>query len=506
MLNNSYSNTKYLQISTACGLLKKAVSLIIICIGFLGLGGCKKWLDVTPKDKVPEQVLFSSEQGFKDALTGVYLGMDKSASGGSYGLYTNHLSMGLLSVLAYAYDNGNAPGVGGYGALYNAAYNYNYYDAVLNSEITNIWKGLYNNIANLNNLLAQVDGKKSLFSGHNYEQVKGEALGLRALMHFDALRMFGESPATGSSKPAIPYVTTYSILVTPLSTVDQTAELCLNDLRAAKSLLAHTDTNAILKGAIDPFLSYTQNHFNYWAVQGLMARVFLYKGNLDSANYYAQAVINSNKFPLISSDVAFAGNVVRDRTFSTEHLFALYSTNLVTTNNSLFNSTTPLQLNIVSRMALYGTPAADQSDWRLRSWFDVNPSSMMVPSKFFQDNNLPYDLQGIMPVIRVSEMYYIASECSAENNDIPGAAFFLNKVRNARGLNDLDPAGIPGKDSINNAIMNEYKKEFISEGQTFFYYKRRNKNLTQASGTPATLPQNVYVFPLPDLEKEYRNG
>jgi starch-binding outer membrane protein, SusD/RagB family len=484
----------------------KGVGWLFLAVGLAAQTGCKKWLDVAPKDKVPQQVLFSNEQGFKDALSGVYLGMDKSISGGSTGLYTNHLSMGLLSVLAYAYDNGNAAGVGGNGTLYNAAYNYNYNDAVLNAEITNIWKGLYNNIANINNILTEIDANKSLFSGSNYALVKGEALGLRALMHFDVLRMFGESPATGGTTPAIPYVTNLSILLTPLTPVNETAELCLNDLRAARALLATTDTSAVLKGTSDPFRSYTQNHFNYWAVQGLMARVFLYKGNTDSANHYAQSVIGSNKFPLITNDVAFAGNITRDRTYSREHLFALYSANLVSTNNAIFNTTIPLQLGFSNRAALYGTPSADQTDWRFRSWFDENPGRTVVPSKFYQDNNLPYDLQGLMPVLRVSEMYYIASECTAEKNDIPGATFFLNKVRAARGLSALNAAGIPGKDSINNAIMREYKKEFISEGQTFFYYKRLNKNLTQASGTPATLPTNVYVFPMPDLEKEYRNG
>jgi hypothetical protein len=484
----------------------KHAALLLLSGMVLVTSGCKKWLDVTPKDKVPEQVLFSNEQGFKDAITGVYLGMDKSTSGGSYGLYTHHLSMGLLSVLAYAYDNGNAAQVGGYPALFNAAYNYNYNDAVLSAEILNIWRALYNNIANLNNILAQIETKKDLFTGNNYELVKGEALGLRALMHFDALRMFGESPAVDPNEPAIPYVTNFSILLTKLTSVNETTDLCLNDLREAKALLSNTDTSAVVKGISDPFRSYTQNHFNFWAVQGLMSRVFLYRGNLDSANHYAQAVIGSNKFPLITKDVAFGGNPIRDRTYSQEHLFALYSPNVTTTNNSLFNTNIPLQLSFTGRNALYGTPSADQTDWRLRSWFDENPNRTIVPSKFYQDNNLPYDLQGIVPVVRVSELYYIASECAAEKNDIPGATSMLNKVRNARGLGSLNAAGIASKDSINNAIMREYKKEFISEGQTFFYYKRLNKNLKQVSGTPATLPANVYVFPLPDLEKEYRNG
>ena len=54
-------------------------------------------------------------------------------------------------------------------------------------------------------------------------------------------------------------------------------------------------------------------------------------------------------------------------------------------------------------------------------------------------------------------------------------------------------------------IMREYQKEFIQEGQTFFYYKRLNKDLKLVTGTPAAIPADVYVFPIPDKEKEYNH-
>src|SRR5258705_1118425 len=79
--------------------------LAIIAVFALLTTGCKKFLDYQPKDKVPQAVLFNDEQGFKDALTGIYLAMDKPQNGGTYGLYTNNLSMGMASTLAYDYNN-----------------------------------------------------------------------------------------------------------------------------------------------------------------------------------------------------------------------------------------------------------------------------------------------------------------------------------------------------------------------------------------------------------------
>jgi len=67
----------------------------------------------------------------------------------------------------------------------------------------------------------------------------------------------------------------------------------------------------------------------------------------------------------------------------------------------------------------------------------------------------------------------------------------------------LNGAGISSTDSLSKEIMREYQKEFIQEGQTLFYYKRLNKDLKQVTTTTAVIPANVYVFPIPDKEKEY---
>lgn len=479
----------------------------LFILAALLLGGCKKFLDVPPKDRVPQSTLFKDEQGFKEALLGVYLGMDKPASGGAFGLYTTDLSMGMLSAMAYHYDNATTGSAGSGGTFYNNVVYYVYLDGQVRQEIDGIWGGLYNNIANLNNILTEIDNKKDAFRGDNFSRVKGEALGLRALFHFDLLRLFGQPPGTGMSTKAIPYVTQFTVKSTPFLTLQSALDSCIIDLTNAKDLLGSTDTTAVLKADDDPFKSFTQNHLNYWAVQGLLARVYLYKGDVNNAEKYAKAVIGSNKFPLITSNVAAATNIVRDRTFSREHLFSVYSTNLKNYNLDLFDKSagTPLRLSPTGKNAVYTTGSGNASDYRYISWFDNNQTATNVPSKFFQDNNLPYELQGIVPVIRVSEMYYIAAECANKRGDINGGASFLNKVRQARGLNALNAASISNSDSLSNEVMREYQKEFIQEGQAFFYYKRLNKDLKQATGTTAVVPADVYVLPIPDREKEYNH-
>jgi len=471
------------------------------------ISGCQKFLDVPPKDKVPQSTLFKDEQGFKDALIGVYLAMDKPTNGGNYGVYTTDLSMGMLSTMAWNYDNATTANAGAGGAFYNNTAYYVYLDAQVRQEIDGIWGGLYNNIANLNNILKEIDSKKDVFNGDSYNRIKGETIALRALFHFDLARLFGKSPVIGATEKAIPYVTQFAIKSTPFISLQSALDSCITDLLIAKDMLAATDTTTVLKAVNDPFTSYTQNHLNYWAVQGLLARVYLYKGDNDNADKYAKAVIGSNKFPLITSNVAAATNIIRDRTFSQEHLFSVYSANIKNYNTDLFDksSGTPLRLLPAGKNTVYTTGSGNASDYRYNSWFDNNQTATNVPSKYFQDNNLPYELQNIVPVIRVSEMYYITAECATKKNDIAGGAALLNKVRQARGLGALNAAGISNTDSLSTEIMREYQKEFVQEGQTWFYYKRLNKDLKQVTSTPAIIPADVYVFPIPDKEKEYNH-
>ena len=481
------------------------VALTAFAVLALALTGCKKFLDVQPQDRVPQTTLFNDEQGFKDALTGVYLGMDKPTTASTtFGLYTNNLTMGMMSTLAFDYDNATTANAGTNRTFFNNVVNYYYADATLKLEIDGIWSSMYGNIANLNNIIGQIESRKSIFTGDNFERIKGEAIALRAMFHFDMARMFGQSPVTGMNVKAIPYIRSFGVRSTPFATLQNALDSCIADLNTAKELLANTDTAAVLKAGDDLFTAYTQNHMNYWAVQALMARVYLYKGDRDNADKYAKSVIASNKFPLITSNVAAANNTIRDRTFSQEHLFSIFSNNIKTNNNSLFSgSTIPLRLTPAGKNALYTTGSGSTNDYRFTSWFDNNPGGINVPSKYFQNNGLPYHLQNIVPLIRASEMYYIAAEAAHAKGDISGGTSFLNKVRQARGLTSLNAGGITNTDSLSKEIMREYQKEFIQEGQTFFYYKRLNKNLKQVTATTVAIPTDVYVFPIPDKEKEY---
>jgi hypothetical protein len=491
-----------IQLNNSIKSILKYSHMVLVAISLIGMTGCSKMLDLPARDRIPQETLLSDEQGFIDALTGVYIGMDKPNIKATQNLYTSNLTMGMLSVMAFNYTNTPSSAINN--GLFANASRYNYEDAGVKAEIDGIWGGMYNNIANLNNLLLQIDGKRGLFTRDNFYRVKGEALALRALFHFDLARMFGQSPLTGVNEKAIPYVTKFNVSPTPFVTLNMALDSCIADLQNAKTLLAQTDTTSIKKGTNDLFSSYTQNHMNFWATQALLARAYQYKGDFSNAMKNAQAVIGSGKFPLITKNVAGSGNTFRDRLFSEELVFSLYSNGITQINNSFFNiQSGSFVLPVLNKNALYIGTTGSALDYRYLSWFDNNNAGTNVPSKFFQDAGLPYIMQNIIPLVRASEMYYIAAESAGRSGELGSGLDYLNKVRVSRGLTALTTVVVTDNEILNDEIMKEYKKEFIQEGQTFFYYKRLNKDLAAVTGTTVIVPKGAYVFPIPDKEIEY---
>lgn len=52
----------------------KQIKFIILCTTIMfGFTACSKWLDVKPYDQVAEDDLYSTEEGFKKVLNGVYI-------------------------------------------------------------------------------------------------------------------------------------------------------------------------------------------------------------------------------------------------------------------------------------------------------------------------------------------------------------------------------------------------------------------------------------------------
>ena len=84
------------------------------------------------------------------------------------------------------------------------------------------------------------------------------------------------------------------------------------------------------------------------------------------------------------------------------------------------------------------------------------------------------------------------------------ARLYLNKLRLHRGCIDYQ---VDDQDFLQYLITAEFRREFLGEGQMFFYYKRKGME-TIPEGKNASGNMNMelenYVFPLPESETSQR--
>ena len=468
--------------------MKRTKYYIAAALMALTATSCNEWLDVQPHSQVEDTELFTTESGYKEALAGVYSSMVTSAT------YSKEMTFGFIGVLGQEWDYYSS-------AQYEAAATYDYEASIPTNFINGIWRTNYSGIANVNNLLAHIDDNVSLFSADNYNVIKGEALALRAMLHFDLLRCFGVSFAVNPEMPAIPYSTALDYHVFPQLKVREVADRILADLHVADSLLGESDpiaTGRVITELDDNgYLINRQVHLNYYAVKGLQARVYMWCGQYAEALAAAEEVIGSEAFSWSTVDNMSRGY---DRCMADEHLFALNNLTLTADVADVYfdeGSATSFAVNRERLLTYYENATQDyrytfQFKAGTGTTFDNRYITKYDPSAS-SDSYYNYK----MPLMRLPEMYLIKSEAEYRTEMTDAALATLNQLRANRNLPALQE--LP-KD-FNTELVNEYRREFLGEGQLFFLYKRLNHPVIAFSDVDPVATRS-YTFPLPLSETQ----
>jgi hypothetical protein len=488
---------------------------IILCV--LTLASCKKFLDVQPESDATKEQLFSTEDGFKEALNGVYTYC------ATLDLYGGNLSFSNLDIIAQNYDftDLNSQNL--------AAFKYD--DPQWVGKADQIWTNVYKAIGNCNAILEMIDAKKSVFQAKNYELIKGEALTLRAYLHFDLLRMYAPSYKNNPSAKAIPYVKVVSINATPFVTVKEALDGVIADLNEAKSLLRVSDpilasdyrvgfpdktypdgTADTLKSTENRnpslFLQNRRHRMNYFSTCGELARAYLYKQDHVNSLSNAKEVIDSRKFPWAEqTDVFNTNKEQRDKLFYTELISSWFLgddgkkhvNNRFSDNNAAFRPT------ITQKNLIYELGAGGDEDWRYRQWFLDDVGTKLASLQKYTWNSTPQRNMHpvVAPAIRLSEMYYIAAESSFDTDPVKATAY-VDSVRLHRGIRTLVPKTILKSDFIKK-IAEEARKEFYGESQIFYMHKRLNLDIINTNGLIYPASDKIFMFPMPLNETGYRN-
>ena len=490
------------------------VLIIISTILISALTSCNKWLEITPQDTVEEDQLFATGDGYRNVLNGVYKQMANTS------MYGQELSWGMLDVMAQLYHTRAFKSTNVY---YKIASAYSYEDKYVKPKIQEIWSQAYNSIANCNSLLNKIDATDStLFRGLNNEKllIKGEALALRAFLHFDMLRLFAPAPNSQDQASYIPYFTTYPSTFEPNRSVKEVLQLAIKDLEEARTLVAphdtiawrimlHTDYRINYNGSSDVmnqdlFFKHRGYHLNYLAICALLARVYNYMGELDKTYYQKSYDIAEHviKFNLNTSGstktLGFTPyyNANKNQKLYDGVIFCL-------SNQKLMDNYATITADITTKFYLQ-TPSIlfdDNADIRKTKLTEASGSYQIsiknIGSKSNMDTYNTY-CRDMLPMIRLSELYYIQAEYLCRKGDIAGAVDKIDVVRKARscqtGAMGEMAKKIKDLESFKTEMTKEATRDFMQEGQAFFFYKRFK--LFPKNG----MKDMDMIFPKPDNE------
>jgi len=339
------------------------------------------------------------------------------------------------------------------------------------------WTAIYKVIASANIIIqqnpSQLEGDETAI-----KHIIGQAFVIRALAHFDLLRLYGQQHAGGNL--GIPYVTTYKgdNLTPSRAIVDENKISIYNDLENGLQLLSNT-LNDASKQTITTF-----------AAEALKARIALYFGDWDVAKNAALSVIGSNQFEIIDA-VNYANSWKKDTDVNSIFELAFDSSD----NNGIEG------LQYIYRGAMYGDIEVLNN---LRTIFDENDvrnSPEMIgnlggklrnlgkyPSNDFSDN---------VSLIRYEEVILILAEAKLQLGE-DDALDILNEVPAKRNATLYTEATLEN-------ILLERRKELCFEGFRFDDLARTGSDiplvdpLHQTHGGPA-YGSYKYAFAIPSVE------
>ena len=322
--------------------------------------------------------------------------------------------------------------------------------------------------------------------------IRGEALALRAFLHFDLLRGWGPVNYAGNpdarEMKCMPYRTVADHSKQPLLPAKDVVANIIKDLKAAKECLGY-------EKELDLGSDLTKRNlrFNYHAINAMLARVYSYVGEKDSAAMHALMVIDecgltlqsgNDNDPILSKEVILGLNMYELEDNMSEYFAVGEKMN------------TKYYLNIPTLNQIFESVGSESEDMRAKgsAFYRNNEQQCAISLKYVENDN------GIIPLIRLPEMYYIACEASEYAEE---AAMYVNNVRNKRGISKAKDVSCETEELCIAALNKEYRKEFYGEGQYFWFLKAHGVVGTLAHCPEVTLAQENFIFPLPDAEVEF---
>ncbi len=473
----------------------KAMGCVVLAAS---LSSCvNNWLDVAPSNGVDADGALVSQSDLTAARVGMYKALKGTSSMVDYYGQQFFVYGDVHAGDDYQYNN-----VGGSNRA-SFYYKMQYETASEFSSSNVAWQSPYVVIGRANRIIAFAENGKygdDAALKAEAEQYAAEAKVLRALAHFDLVRIYGK-PYTEDQGASlgVPLVTEVleSDAKPARSTVKEVYAQVVKDLTEAIDA-------GVLLGNYEECVGYISQH----GAEALLSRVYLHMGDYANALAVAEKIINTSGATLWTRDQYYKAWSAESPNES-EFLFRLSVTG--STDNNDLNGIGNLQQRdgykeMVATKSFLDMLSSDPNDVRNQMFLAPDTTAAKEVAAYGKNKVYLNKLRGlnnnlrvvpVVPVIRLSEVYLTAAECAFRTNDKTKAAKYLNALIENRTTTEASK--VTEASITLDRILIERRKELIGEGQRYFDALRCNETITRYTsdadkGWHATLSKEAQSF------------
>lgn len=487
----------------------KKITYILLAATALVFSGCKKdFLTEEPFLTESNALTLSDYDGLNAAVLGAYSPLaDGSWYGADFVLTSEMRAENAAIPVNTDFQSGR----------YQAPF-YMTYSA---DATVGLWGYAYYVISAVNNVLEQLEtaGEASYLKGgveqQDIDNLKAECLFLRALSHFDIARLYAYSPAKSAAvnfTDCVPYIYKTDKTAKEQPARNSVSEVFTNiiaDLKAAEGLM---DPEYTRSGVAD-----AKAVVSTAAIQGLLARVYLYNQEWQNAADYATKVISNPNYKLWTATEypKVWGNEVG----GSEVIFEIYGKKSNAYDEyweGPSHMTNPLGYAdccaAPALIAIFDDPAdvrgtkgvrgTDEGKALFCTDKDNASGGELWTMKYYGkgegDATSTPDVNNVI-VLRLSEMYLIRAEALVNGASVSGASALadLNAIRANRGVAALGSAGAAD-------VALERRKELNFEGHYWFdLWRSANGKVTYVDSRrkePIAADSKFWALPIPKRE------
>lgn len=446
------------------------------------LGGCKRYLDVTPQGKViPE-----TEEDFEALLNNMLYAIEEGTDEDILGCYDRVILYESIS------DNLDANIAAGRLTLYAGD--------VANNFQKGYYEGLYSAIKDCNLILDHMLGKESAKA----RELCAAACAIKGVCYYNLIRIYCEpyDAATASSLPGVPIVEHFDVesdAVPDRNTLARSYEYAVSLLRKAVDCHMTDESYLFTEAVAKAWLA----RLYFWG--GQWSEVIPLCEELLAVPAYALAERSAYEASIQSYGERLQEVIIRDRTTGDDDVKTLYDE---TFRNYL--STRPVNATLLK---LFGPEPQKDVRW-----------SIMCDARRVNRKTVTARIRG-------SELHLMLAESYAhpgERQDEAKALSLLNELRRKRieGVEDYTLRTLPEPDPealirvdatgqpltpLISAILDERRKELYMEGDRWFELKRNGRPewwVIQQSGStlPVKYVTRRYLYTMPVSVRDIRNS